>query len=232
LDFFDTFSPVAKLVIVKVLLTLTTTNKWSLVQLDVNNVFLNGNLFEEEYMDLPLGYKPKVPAPNQGKQLVYKLHKSIYGLKQTSRKWFSKFYNALLTHGFHQSKLDYSSFTKGTSASFVAFLIYVDDIIITGSDLAAIAFLKVFLHGQFKLKDLGHLRYFLGPEIVQSAKGIFFSQRHYTLQLLEDTGFFSSKLAILPMIPNVKLSSFNGELLEDSSVYKHLVGRLLYLTIS
>jgi len=122
LDFFDTFSPVAKFVIVKVLLALAAINKWSLIQLDVNNAFLNSDLFEKVYMDLPLRYKPQVPDPKQGKRLVCKLHKSIYELKQASRQWFSKFFPPLISHGFHQSKSDYSVFTKGSCASFVALL--------------------------------------------------------------------------------------------------------------
>lgn len=82
LDFLDTFSPVVKMVTVKVLLALAAINYWSLVQLDVNNAFLNGDLFEEVYMDLLLGYKPQNCVPRHGERLVCKLHKSIYGLKQ------------------------------------------------------------------------------------------------------------------------------------------------------
>ena len=93
---------------------------WHLTQLDVNNVFLNGDLFEEVYMDLPLGYTGTRKADFQGEKLVCKLHKSIYGLKQASRQWYSKFSQSLLQFGFVQSKCDYSLFTKGTDASFVA----------------------------------------------------------------------------------------------------------------
>lgn len=63
-DFLDTFSPIAKLVIVKVLLALATCFNWHLVQLDVNNAFFNGDLFEDIYMDLPLGYDKKGALPN------------------------------------------------------------------------------------------------------------------------------------------------------------------------
>ena len=80
-DFIDTFSHVAKLVTIKVLLALATQSNWHLVQLDVNNVFLNGDLFEEIYMDIPLGYGRKGEFTNSDSKLVCKLHKSIYGLK-------------------------------------------------------------------------------------------------------------------------------------------------------
>lgn len=80
----------------------------------------------------------------------------------------------------------------------MALLVYVDDIIITGPDLTAITNLKNFLHTQFKLKDLGILRYFLGLEIARSSSGILLTQGHYTLQLLEDTGFLAFDQLLCP----------------------------------
>ena len=80
LDFIETFSLVIKLVTVKVLLALTTSHNWHLIQLDVNT-FLNRNLFKEAYMDLPHGYHSKRETCTHGAKLVYKLHMSIYGLK-------------------------------------------------------------------------------------------------------------------------------------------------------
>ena len=111
-------------------------------------------------------------------------------------------------------------------------LVYVDDIVITGPSLSLINSLKEFLHTQFKLKDLGQLKYFLGFEIARSSQGILLSQRHYALQLLEDTGFLGAKPAPVPMDPKLRLSASDGELLEDASLYRRLVGRLLYLTLS
>lgn len=183
-------------------------------------------------MDLPSIYSKQPPVGIQGKKLICRLHKSIYGLKWASRRWFSKFSQALILHGFHQSKLDYSLFTKEYGASFIALLDYFDDIVITGPDFKEIEILKTFLHNQFKLKDLGNLKCFLGLEIARSHKGIFLSQRHYNLRLLEDTSILACKPAQLPMDPKVRLSSFKGGLLEDASLYQRLVGPLLYLTIS
>ena len=156
----------------------------------------------------------------------------IYGLKQASRQWYSKFSYSLLQFGFRQSKSDYSLFIKGSCSSFVALLVYVDDIIITTPSHQAIDSMKSFLHSQFKLKDLGTLKYFLGLEIARSTKGIVLSQRHYTLQLLEDTGFLACKPAIIPMDPKMQLTATDGDVLTDISQYRRLIGRLLYLTLS
>ncbi|XP_024025332.1 uncharacterized protein LOC112092714 [Morus notabilis] len=92
--------------------------------------------------------------------------------------------------------------------------------------------LKQFLHSHFKLKDLGSLKYFLGLEIARSTYGIVLSQRQYTLQLLEDTGFLACKPAPVPMDPQVHLLATSGDVLSDASQYRRLIGRLLYLTLS
>lgn len=112
----------------------------------------------------------------------------------------------------------------GSGSSFIALLVYVDDIIITSPSFPIITSLKTFLHTQFKLKDLGKLKYFLGLEIARATKGIMLSQRHYTLQLLEDTGLLSCKPTTVPMDPRAHLNDTDEEVLltyhniEDLSV--------------
>ena len=203
-DYIDAVSSVAKLVTVKVLLALAASKQWSLLfQLDVNNAFLNGDLFEEVCMDLPLVYHRKGDHNSSAGKLVYKLHKSIYGLKQASGQWYAKFSHSFINFGFSQSKSDYSLFTKGSGSSFVALFVYVDDIIIIGPSPSVMNSLKQFLHSQFKLKDLGSLKFFLGLEIARATSRLVLSQSYYVLQLLEDTGFLDCKLAQLPMDPKV-----------------------------
>lgn len=113
------------------LLALASINDWSLHQLDVNNAFLHGDLDEEVYMSIPLGYSHKgetIPKP------ICRLHKSLYILKQASRQWYAKFSNTLLNDNFTQSATDHSLFIKKSGSTFLVLLVYLDDIIIASND--------------------------------------------------------------------------------------------------
>ena len=226
LDYSETFSPVAKFTTVRALLAVASVKGWSLTQLDVNNAFLHGDLHEEVYMVLPPGF------PSKGENKVCLLKKSIYGLKQASRQWFAKLSSTILKHGFTQSKSDYSLFTRSKGSSFIALLVYVDDILIASNDFESVNALKHSLHAEFKLKDLGNLKYFLGLEVARTAKGISLCQRKYTLEIISDSGLLGTKPVKTPMEQNLKLSAIDGIPLEDPSQYRRLVGRLLYLTVT
>lgn len=149
IDYHETFSPIAKIIFVSCLIALAAARHWSLHQLDVNNAFLHGDLNEEIFMSPPPGLR------RQGENLVCRLNKSLYGLKQASRQWFAKFSEAIQSTGYIQSKADYSLFTRKQGKSFTALLVYVDDILITGNDPISISSLKEFLHSRFRIKDLG-----------------------------------------------------------------------------
>nr|GEU85241.1 ribonuclease H-like domain-containing protein [Tanacetum cinerariifolium] len=173
--FDETFSHVVKIVTVRCLINLDVLSGWSLFQMNINNAFLYGDLEETVYMTLPPGYFPA----NETK--VCKLNKSLYGLKQSLRQWNSKLTVSLLENDFVQSKINYSLFTKSFGNVFIALLVYVDDIIITGNSLTEIE------------KD--------------TLKGICLNQRKYCLELIDEFGLFARKPSNLPMQPNISLTS-------------------------
>ena len=222
-DYDETFSPVVKITTIRALLAVAVQKKWELHQLDVNNAFLHGDLYEEVYMKLPDG------IPNPGNK-VCKLQKSLYGLKQASRQWFAKLHNELVLHGFKQSKNDYSVFVKNQGITITIAAIYVDDIILTGNDSTVISNLKTHLHNVFSIKDLGRLHYFLGLEVSYVHDGIILSQHKFAKDLLATAGLSSYKSTVTPLPLNLQLSCIEGTLLLDATYYRSMVGKLNFLT--
>lgn len=162
IDYTETFAPVVKMVTVRLVLAIAAAKKWEIHQMDVHNAFLHGDLHEDVYMKLPLGFRTSQPG------LVFKLQKSLYGLKQAPRCWFAKLSSALMNFGFHQSGSDYSLFTFLVHGVQMVVLVYVDDLIICGNNSSAIQRFKEYLSKCFHMKDLGHLKYFLGVFSVPS----------------------------------------------------------------
>ena len=149
LDFDQVFSPVVKPATVRVMLSIALSKGWSIRQFDFNNAFLNGDLQEHVYMQQPEGYQ------SSNSQLVCKLQKALYGLKQAPRAWFTKLSSTLHQFGFNSTKSDTSLFTKFTASSTTYILVYVDDILITGTNASEISELIDKLNSIFTLKDLG-----------------------------------------------------------------------------
>ncbi|RVW73137.1 Retrovirus-related Pol polyprotein from transposon RE2 [Vitis vinifera] len=165
IDYHETFSPVAKMTTVRAFLAIAASKNWELHQMDVHNAFSHGDLEEEVYMKLPPGFESSDP------NLVCRLRKSLYGLKQAPRCWFAKLVTALKGYGFLQSYSDYSLFTYTKGNVQINVLVYVDDLIISGNDSAALKTFKAYLSDCFKMKDLGILKYFLGIEVARSSAG-------------------------------------------------------------
>lgn len=151
-DYNQTFAPVAKMTTVRSLLAVAALQGWDIQQMDVKNAFLLGDLEEDVYIKLPLGYSAqgtRIQVLSEGESYspaptiqVCKLHKSLYGLKQAPRQWFSKLSTALQGHQFVQSKNDYSLFIKRQSDTITIILVYVDDLLIAGNNSDAIAAAK------------------------------------------------------------------------------------------
>ncbi|WZZ50369.1 hypothetical protein YC2023_050476 [Brassica napus] len=230
-DYIDTFAPVAKLHTVRIVLSIATNLEWDLWQMDVKNAFLQGELEDEVYMLPPPGLDHLVKPGN-----VLRLKKAIYGLKQSPRAWYRKLSTTLNGRGFRKSELDHTLFTLVTPSGIIVILVYVDDLIITGSDKAGIKATKEFLKSVFDIKDLGEMKYFLGIEICRSKEGLFMSQRKYTMDMLKETDVLGGKVAKTPLEEGYKVLR-EGEveekqLFKDPKLYRKMVGKLIYLTIT
>ncbi|CAL5387066.1 unnamed protein product [Camellia sinensis] len=225
IDYEETFSPVTRLTSVRSLLAVATARHWGLFQMDVKNAFLNGHLLEEVYMQPPPG---STFQPHQ----VCKLQRALYGLKQAPRAWFATFSSTILDFGFTSSSYDSALFIRTTAHGTTLLLLYVDDMIITGNDTAGILHLKQFLHQQFEMKDLGTLNYFLGLEVSHDSTGSYLSQAKYASDLLARAGLTDCKTASTPIDPQIRLTPLDGTLLSDATLYRQLVGSLVYLTVT
>ena len=209
---------------VRALISTAAKKGWDIYQLDVNNAFLHGDLHEEVYMQPPPG------LVLSDSNMVCKLRKSLYGLKQASRQWYDKLAQALYSRGYQHSLNDYSLFYEKTYHSVIFIVVYVDDVLFTGTDLVEIQQLKAFLHDSFKIKDLGKLHYFLGLEILYKTDGILISQRKFVLELLKEYDCITYSSVTSPLDPNVKLQAKEGTLLPDPTYYRKLIGKLNFLT--
>ena len=204
----DTFSPVAKIVSARLLLFMATMCFWPLYQLDIKNDFLHDDLAEEVYMEQPPGF---IAQGESG--LVCRLRRSLYGLKQSPQAWFGRFSSVVQEFGMIRSIAYHLVFYHHNSSRQCIYLVvYVDDIVITGSDQDGIQKLKQHLFTHFQTKDLKKLKYFLGIEIAQSSSGVVLSQQKYALDILEETDMLDYRPIDTPMNPNVKLVPRQGNL--------------------
>lgn len=161
------FSPVIKPATIRTVICIAVSRGWSLRQLDVKNASLQGFLKEDVYMTQPPGFvDPSRPSH------VCKLNKAIYGLKQAPRTWFHCMTSFLLFVGFVQSVADSSLFIFSHGLHIIYFLLYVDDIVVIGSDARLVQSFIDALGRGFDIKDLGSLHYFLGLQVTTSSKGL------------------------------------------------------------
>lgn len=227
LDYDETFSPVAKLTTVRVLLALAANKDWDLWQMDVKNAFLHGDLDREIYMNQPMGFQ------SQGHpEYVCKLRKALYGLKQAPRAWYGKIAEFLTQSGYSVTPADSSLFVKANGGKLAIVLVYVDDLIITGDDVEEIFRTKENLSVRFEMKELGQLKHLLGLEVDRTNEGIFLCQQKYAKDLLKKFGMLECKPISTPMEPNAKMCEHEGKDLKDATMYRQLVGSLLYLTLT
>ncbi|PKU81792.1 putative mitochondrial protein [Dendrobium catenatum] len=165
-------------------------------------------------------------------QHVCKLNKSIYGLKQAPRQWFHKLTSLLQQFGFRFSRSDPSLLILHHNNVQLYFLIYVDDILLTGNDQTTIQSLLQFLKSNFDLKQLGTVSLFLGIQILKTASGYFLNQSHYALKILQDAGLADCSAAPTPITPKRTSIASNDTPFADPHLYRKIAGALQYLSIT
>lgn len=225
-DYDETFCPVVRFESLRMMVALAVQNQLQLHQMDVTTAFLNGELKEEVYMKQPEQFVEK------GKeQLVCKLKRSIYGLKQSPRCWNS----VLDGHkriGFVQANSDPCIYTASEGEMFIVG-VYVDDILLACGREERIKYVKKSLAERFEVKDLGRLHYFLGMKVIQEGRIVWIGQPNYTKKVAERFGLQDAKPVSTPIEPGAKLvKAKDKQNLVDQWMYQSAVGSLLYLSVA
>nr|GEX46897.1 zinc finger, CCHC-type [Tanacetum cinerariifolium] len=192
-------------------------------KMDVKTTFLNGDLDEEVYINQPQGF---IMPENENK--VCKLIKSLYGLKLAPKKWHQKFNEVVLSNGYLLNQADkcvYSKFDE--SSKGVIICLYVDDMLIFGTDQVQVDLTKKFLSIKFSMKDMGEVDVIFGIRIKHESNGIAISQSHYIEKVLKKFNYYDCTPVSTPMDTSEKLMPNNGQtvsLLE----YSRVIGCLMY----
>ncbi|GJW87968.1 zinc finger, CCHC-type containing protein [Tanacetum coccineum] len=207
IDYFDTYAPVARITTIRLLLALTPIHNLVIHQMDVKTAFLNGDSEEEVYMKQPDRF---FMPENEHK--VCKLVKSLYGLKQAPKQWHQKFDEVVLSSGFLLNQSDkcvYSNFDS--SGKGVIICLYVDDMLIFGTDQNQVDKTKKFLSSKFSMKDMGEADVILGIKIKRENKEIVITQCHYIEKILKKFNRKDCSPVSTPMDPVEKLKPNTGK---------------------
>ena len=192
--------------------------------MDVKFAFLNGELEEEVYFKQPDGYVKK------GREhLVMRLKKALYGLKQAPRAWYTKSDKCLRSLDFTRSSQEHAVYFKRSGTSRLIIGVYVDDLIITGTENHQIEDFKAQMKNKFEMSDLGLLTSYLGIEVTQERGKILLSQRSYALRILEQSGMSECNPSHTPLENRCKFGKESHPSVNPTT-YRSLVGSLRYLT--
>ncbi|KAM1632105.1 hypothetical protein ACFX2K_020035 [Malus domestica] len=234
IDYNETFSPVSTKDSFRVIMALVAHFDLFLHQMDVKIAFLNGDLDEEIFMKQPEGFI------QEGREnLVCKLKKSIYGLKQASRQWYLKFDQVIQDYGFIENPSDECIYLKFSGRHFVILVLYVDDILLASTNLTLLHETKLFLSNRFEMKDMGEASYVLGIEITSDRKNkiLGLSQKAYVERVLKRFEMQDCNGCDIPMAKADKLSKSQCPKTETERVemagrpYASLIGSLMYAQV-
>uniref|UniRef100_A0AAV1UBQ4 Polyprotein n=1 Tax=Peronospora matthiolae TaxID=2874970 RepID=A0AAV1UBQ4_9STRA len=230
-DFFETYSPVANMKSIRVVLAVVVTKGYVTEQLDVDTAFLNSDIKEEVYMEVPNGIA-------NAEKMMCKLDKAIYGLKQAASAWNKTIHAVFLHIGFRSSGADQCIYVKHQDDNYVYVCLYVDDMIIAAKTSKEIQEVKTALKSSFRMKELGKAKFILGVEIDHdhNCSKLMIRQTRYIDDVASRFNQEDAKAVINPCESGLKLSKKQSPTTDvdraemQSKPYRSLVGCLLYIT--
>lgn len=234
-DYIETFAPVVKFPTLRLVLALAASENLDLQQMDVKSVYLNRIITEDTYMSQPEGYVMK------GREdMACKLNKSIYGLKQSGRKWYQRLDASLLKMGFTKSAADQNLYILRHGHSYLLLLMYVDDILLASNSVELLTKVKSQLNNEFEMSDMGQPAYMLGVQIRRDRERgtISISQDKYISNILKRFGMMDAHPSRIPLTAGVKLEKAPAidmlrpkEKADVAAIpYKQAVGSLIFLS--
>jgi hypothetical protein len=225
LDFGETFTHIARLEAIRILLAFTASKGFKLYQMDVKSAFLNGVIQEEVYVRQSLGFEsPKYP------DRMYKFSKALYGLNQASRAWYARLKTFLLEHGYVMGSVDKTIFTLNHGTDFLLIQIYVDDIIFCGSSHTLMSIFQEMIESEFQMSMMGELAFFSGIQVKQTKQATFVHQAKYTNDQMKKFNMVELKPVSTLMSSVTSLDPDEDGEATDQREYRSMIGSLLYLT--
>ncbi|GJY67871.1 zinc finger, CCHC-type containing protein [Tanacetum coccineum] len=207
IDYFDTYALVARISTIRLLIAMASIHNLIIHQMDVKTTFLNGDLDEEVYMNQPQGF---IMPGNENK--VCKLIKSLFGLKQAPKQWHQKFDEVVLSNSYLLNQADKCVYSKFDEiGKEVIICLYVDDMLIFGTDQVQVDLTKEFLSSRFSMKDMGEADVILGIRIKHESNGIAISQSHYFEKVLKKFNYLDCTPVNTPMDTSEKLMPNIGQ---------------------
>ena len=232
IDFKDTFAPTLKMVPLRLMFSISASLNLELHHLDIETAFLHGDLEEEIYMEQPSHFvDPQFP------NYVCKLHKSLYGLKQSPRMWHFKLHTYLVSIGFNRLQAEPNIYIRKDGAIYVIIGVYVDDLPIASNSIASIRKTINQLKEKFPVKDLGPLEYCLGIKVTRNRiEGtLTLTQQKLVDDILQKFEMVDCKPISTPMTVPCKLSTNDSPMsIEEEHImktlpYRQILGSIRYL---
>lgn len=231
---FEKYSPVAKIGVIRMFLAVANKFKVPIHQYDVKTAFLNGVLDEDIYMEIPEGF---VKEEKFRENKVLKLKRSLYGLSISPKCWYERLHKAITAVGLKRDPAEPCLYFWKENNDFVLLVVYVDDMLITGTEQSIVEKLKEELYKNFEMTSLGEPRKYIGINIDRNFDSgeMFLHQRDYIKEVVKEYSFGKEKVALTPFLP----VSESGEKIDERNDvvewnnktfnFREILGKLLFI---